>query len=182
MIVIAEEWRDIPDWEGLYQASSLGRIRSLPKEVPAAGGATRIRPSRILRPVVNKRTGRRQVTLMHGSCVRRRYAQVHRLVAEAFLGHPPSNKHQCAHIDGDKNNNIVSNLRWATPVENNADKLRHGTHQWGERIGTSKLTSAQVRLMRSVKDQFSSKEIGAIFGIAPSHAWKILRGDIWTYA
>lgn len=51
---------------------------------------------------------------------------VHRLVAEAFLGPRPTKRHQVAHWDGDPGNNKLSNLRWATPVENFGDRLRHG--------------------------------------------------------
>jgi hypothetical protein len=57
---------------------------------------------------------------------RRRTAHLHRLVCEAYHGPAPSPIHHAAHWDGDKENNSASNLRWATPQENEADKVRHG--------------------------------------------------------
>ncbi|AXV72811.1 hypothetical protein CJO75_01120 [Ralstonia solanacearum] len=52
---------------------------------------------------------------------------IHRLVALTFLGPPPSRQHEVAHNDGNRANNIVTNLRWATHAENVADTFRHGT-------------------------------------------------------
>jgi hypothetical protein len=56
-------------------------------------------------------------------------AYAHRLVCEAWHGPQPSPTHQVAHGDGTKLNNHHSNLRWATPVENEADKIIHGTRR-----------------------------------------------------
>jgi hypothetical protein len=64
--------------------------------------------------------------------LRGRGRYVHRLMLEAFVGPCPTG-HQAAHCDGDRHNNVLTNLRWATRKENEADKLRHGTHQYGAR-------------------------------------------------
>ena len=72
----------------------------------------------------------------------------HVLVAEAFLGKRPTPDHDVAHNDGDRKNNDVGNLRWATPVENMADQVRHGTRIWGERHYGSKITNEQADQIR----------------------------------
>lgn len=89
----------------------------------------------------------RQITMHHQS---KHY--VHRLVAAAFIPNP-ENKPDVAHWDGDGTNNAAHNLRWATEVENMADKKRHGTHIKGERHGNAKLTDAQVRDIRKMRDE-----------------------------
>jgi hypothetical protein len=71
----------------------------------------------------------------------------HRLVAEAFHGPAPEGM-ECRHLDGTRDNNRPSNLAWGTPVENAADRRRHGTNISGERHGAAKLTAADVAEIR----------------------------------
>jgi hypothetical protein len=68
----------------------------------------------------------------------------HRLVLEAFMGQCP-NGMECAHNDGNKQNNKLKNLRWDTPSNNHGDKLKHGTWQGGENNGSAKLTWSAVK-------------------------------------
>lgn len=115
-------WRPIPGWHGFYEASDTGLIRSLPRTVRHSIGGTRHVQERILKPSQNQK-GYRIVVLARDG---KRYAYpVHRLVAETFLGPLPEGWHTC-HIDGDNQNNHVTNLRYATPSENNRDVVRHG--------------------------------------------------------
>ncbi len=72
----------------------------------------------------------------------------HRLVALTWLGQPPSEQHEVAHNDGVRTNNHVSNLRWATPAENQADRKIHGTYVDGDRAYSAKLTDDQVIRLR----------------------------------
>ncbi len=92
----------------------------------------------------------------------------------AFIGAPPTELHEVAHHDGDPSNNAVTNLRWATRAENHADKLRHGTHNRGERHPLSKVTDAQVAAMRA--STRSAKHLAAEHGICPAHAWALKNG------
>lgn len=109
----AEVWKDIPGWEGLYQASNLGRIRSLDRRRTVKG--TRACKGRVLSPN-DLGNGYFGVHLYrYGSP--RRVTTVHRLVAEAFLPTDPE-RGEVNHIDGDKSNNRLSNLEWVTRVEN----------------------------------------------------------------
>lgn len=109
-----EQWRAVASIGGWYAASSLGRVMSL-------------HPGRIgqVLSTWTDKDGYEHATLTING--RSKRIAVHRLVALAFLGAPPTNKHQVAHNDGRPSNNCARNLRWATPKENQADRLLHGT-------------------------------------------------------
>lgn len=98
---------------------------------------------------------------------------VHRLIAQAFLPNP-DNKPQVAHWDGDKSNNSLTNLRWATRKENHADRDRH--NQWGW-----KLTAADVREIRRllVTSDLYQYEIASRFGITQPAVSQIALGKAW---
>lgn len=117
-----EQWRPIPGYEGRYEASDQGRIRSLPRTVvsrnggryPVRGGVLRLRVGSggYLTTMVGRGTPQ----------------LVHRLVAAAFLGTPPDGQEVC-HRDGDRANPMVSNLAYGTPSRNMLDAVEHGTHR-----------------------------------------------------
>jgi hypothetical protein len=119
-----EQWRNLPGYEGIYQASDLGRIRSLDRVVMCPGGPPRSLRGRVLRPSVRP-DERHVVSLwMDGKAQTR---SVHSLVALAFLGPCPEGL-ECCHFDGDPSNNRAANLRWDTRVGNMADMARHGNN------------------------------------------------------
>lgn len=68
----------------------------------------------------------------------------HRLVAFAFLGEPPTDRHEVAHEDGTRTNNHWRNLSWKLPVDNQADRKRHGTYTVGEACPSAKLSDSQA--------------------------------------
>ena len=111
-----EIWKDIEGFEGLYQISNYGRVKSMPRVVCYSGGNksySKNEPT-IKEPVINNR-GYLCVCLWK-NCKSRQF-KIHRLVASAFIPNP-ENKPQVDHIDGNKQNNFVGNLRWATSSEN----------------------------------------------------------------
>lgn len=99
---------------------------------------------------------------------------VHRLVLMAFVGPPPTHRHQCAHGDGDPANNAVENLRWATCAENHADKLGHGTHNRGEAHPLCTVSTETVRRIR--ESTVDSKDLARQLGISYSHVRSIKTG------
>lgn len=108
-IYTLEFWRDIKDFEGLYQVSNTGQVRSLPR-MGTKGGLLKLIPDK---------GGYLTVLLSKGNKQKR--FRVHRLVAEAFL----SNEEELPevdHISGDKTDNRVANLQWISHVENNRKK------------------------------------------------------------
>lgn len=115
-----EEWRPVVGYEGAYEVSNLGRVRSLPRVVMrGANGPLPVR-GRILKQVRSQEVYR-QVGI--GGRPRR----VHHLVAEAFIGPRPPGLEIC-HNNGDGADNRASNLRYDTKSANELDRVRHGTH------------------------------------------------------
>lgn len=101
-----EIWKDVKDYEGLYQVSNLGRVYTFKR-------------NKLMTPV-KCRKGYLRIKLRVNNCAKS--VAVHRLVAQAFIPNP-ENKPQVNHIDEDKTNNVVSNLEWVTNKEN----CNHGT-------------------------------------------------------
>lgn len=114
-----EFWVDIEGYEGYYQASNMGRIKSFGRTV-IFGDRTRHTKDRILKP--SKRLDGYMVInlLLDG---KREVFNVHRLIASIFIPNP-ENKCDVDHKDGDKSNNKVENLRWTTRKEN-LDNRKH---------------------------------------------------------
>lgn len=106
-----EIWKDIKGFEGAYQVSNLGRVRSLDRK---NSRGQKIR-GKVLQEQNNTK-GYLYISLYKGSRDKRENRYIHRLVAEAFI--PPFNGETVNHKDGDKNNNVISNLEWATQSEN----------------------------------------------------------------
>ena len=113
-----EIWKPVVGFEGLYEVSSLGRIKSLSKYTYSKG-YPQLRKEKILSPC---KTGKYRNYLTVKLNDRHNY-KVHRLVAEAFIPNP-ENKPQINHIDGNTGNNIVTNLEWCTNDENQKHAAR----------------------------------------------------------
>lgn len=108
-----EQWKTIKGYEGKYEVSNKGRVRSLNWN---RSGQIKVLP---LNP--NSRTGYIQIGLYQPETKRSICKYIHRLVAEAFLPNP-NNLEQVDHIDGNKAHNSVSNLRWCSRKFNNSRK------------------------------------------------------------
>jgi hypothetical protein len=107
---------------------------------------------------------------------------VHRLVAYAFIGPPPSPEYDVLHYDGDKTNNALVNLRWATPKENSADQVRHGTTIRGEKSPHSKLTDKDVQIIRYLYDAgYTVKDISVMYPVAYEIVWAVAKRRKWTH-
>lgn len=109
-----EIWKDIIGYEGLYQISNLGRVKSLEKTINMIDGRKRHQKEKILSPVISK-YGYYVITLWNNKS---KQCKVHRLVMTAFILNP-DNLPQVNHIDENKLNNRVSNLEWVTALQNN---------------------------------------------------------------
>lgn len=110
-----EEWKDIEWYEGIYQVSNKGRVKVLPHLVHR-GFCTCTCPEKILTPR-KKDNGYLFVALFKGSKKSQKQKYIHRLVASAFIENPLSKK-EVDHIDGNRQNNNIENLRWVSRIEN----------------------------------------------------------------
>lgn len=118
-----EQWRPVPGWEGAYEVSDRGRVRSLDRRTRRGAGWMTVR-SRVLKTTLDG-NGRRTVKLHQGDGGVTH--SVYRVVMDAFVGPCPPGMEVC-HGDGDKTNDALSNLRYDTRGNNNRDAVRHGTH------------------------------------------------------
>lgn len=113
--------------------------------------------------------------------VHRVTCRVHRLVLEAFVGQCPEGLEGC-HNDGNPANNQVGNLRWDTHTSNEADKIRHGKTNRGERQGHNRLTSSQVLEIRAMKAAGHSRQVVAKrFGVSHGTIYDIDFRKTWFW-
>lgn len=122
-----EKWLPIPGFEGLYEISDRGSIRTLPRPRRAKGGTTSLLPTRIMRQHRIGRAGGYWATYLTPQSGPRKRVFAHVAVLEAFVNPRPDGQHAC-HNDGDMTNNHVDNLRWDTPSANMIDRVQHGNH------------------------------------------------------
>ncbi|WP_143498380.1 HNH endonuclease [Pseudomonas sp. Irchel s3b5] len=108
--------------------------------------------------------------------------EAHRLVAMAFLGAPAGPGMEVAHGDGRPSNNHHSNLSWKTRIENEDDKIAHGTRPTGSRNGGAKLNDGAVLLIRARRAAgVTLSAIGEEFGIAFQTVSKIVNRKSWSH-
>lgn len=112
---------------------------------------------------------------------RRHKLYVHRLVLEAFVGPCPEGM-QCRHLDGNPANNRVPNLAWGTPLENAADKRRHGRQTCGQSHPGAKLNVEAVRWVREqARIGRPYSEIAASLSVSKSTIGDIVCGKKWRH-
>ena len=168
-----EEWRVIKGWPN-YDVSSLGRIRS---NRPWVRGT---RQSRLLKPWLLNEVY--LAVTLYGDGGAKLKETLHVLVCEAFHGPRPTPAHEAAHWDGLPTNCRSDNLRWATCVENNADKARHGTKLLGSQLQWAVLTEGDVREIRKLAAEGEDdKSIAAKFGVKFITVQQIRINHSWSW-
>jgi hypothetical protein len=163
IIVSKEKWLPIPGFEGIYEASSSGQIRSMSRSQLLAGGPHKSGYNLIHLYLRGKRT----TTTRHA------------VVASAFFGQRPDGMQVC-HKDGVKSNCNIENLMYGTKAENEKHKILHGTVLKGESQPASKLTEDQAReiLMNNADD---NRLLAARYGVTHSNISAIRRGKSWVH-
>src|SRR5690349_13431876 len=165
-----EVWKDVIGYEGRYQVSNNGRVKSLARladPIEGFGGTT------VEIPIPEKIMAQSTVKGYKKVCLNKQGVEksvsVHRLVAIAFIPNP-DNKRTVNHKNGIKKDNWVENLEWNTYSEN----IRHAVNTGlkpttkGEAIGTSKLDEIQVLTIRSLADnrEMLQPDIAKYFGVS----------------
>lgn len=165
-----EVWKDIEGYEGIYQVSNTGRVRSLDR----LNSIGQNRKGKILKEKVHT-NGYHFVTLYKNKT--RREKLIHRIVAETFLENK-GNKRVVNHIDGVKTNNNVSNLEWATHKENSVHAVKTGLMKVGEQHHLSKLSDEEIRYIREnciPRDkEFSQTALAKRFNISQNYISELL--------
>lgn len=170
-----EIWKDIPGYEGKYQASNLGRIKSLKRKVHGVNPYTRKEflrtiPECILRPGSYCKTGHLSVVLGHGTAGK----PVHQLIMLTFVGLPPVGC-EVLHNDGDPQNNKLSNLRYGTRRENILDVYRQGK-RW-RKLSVSEVEEIKFGLWCG----YSLAELATPYGVTVSAISCIKRGRTFKW-
>ena len=173
-----EKWLPVVGYEGLYEISDLGQVKSLARKVKAKTNVIRNVPTKIMRQIVNK-NGYMSVNLSGIGPQWR--VSTHIILARAFLGPRPQG-FEVAHEDGNRTNCRLSNLSYKTPLENMKDKRKHGTHHFGETVNGAVLTEQEIHEIRVFR--FSGKmikHIQQIYGTTQSNITALCQGRSWSY-
>jgi hypothetical protein len=166
----AELWRDIPGYEGAYQVSILGNVRSLTREITQKGRwgkyFTRILKGKNLRPGQYNKSGHVSVVLGRGT----NGMQVHKLVMITFVGERPANA-DIRHLDGNPKNNRLDNLAYGTRTENILDVFEQGK-AWRN------TTKAQAQKVKGLlKEGHACKFISKNTGVSLHAVYHIKNGS-----
>ena len=190
-----EIWKDIKNYEGLYQISNLGKIKSLERKVKNQKG------NRTVKEIILKCSEGKsyvQVTLSKKNNYKTKL--VHRLVAEAFIPNP-NNLSEVNHIDGNKHNNNVNNLEWVSRYDNmqHAKKLglintlKGNKSYWYNKYGiehsrSKKIVQIEKNNKKVIKIWNSLADVKRELGIHQSNICKCCEGKrkttggyIWKY-
>jgi hypothetical protein len=170
--IIGERWKSIINYEGLYEISSFGNIKSLYS-------------TKILKLKKNKKFKYLAINLHKNNICKTFY--IHRLVLETFIGPCPLGM-ECRHLDGNPKNNKLENLCWGTRSENRKDAIKHGTFYFcpgykGSKNPNVKLNNWKVRIIkRLLEDEYLTQiEIAEIFNINPRTISAINKNKLWNY-
>jgi hypothetical protein len=184
-----EVWKTVPSFP-FFEVSDLGRVRSKKRLITHRnkhGQCTRQVGGSVLDGWVNPRTGYTQVTVsdfdQDGRRTRQAPKGLHTLVCEAFHGPKPENKSVVAHRDGDPGNNKPDNLYWATYLENEEDKGRHGRRVKGADHPNTKLTEVEANWIRGHykprSKTYGAQALAQKFGVHRTTIENIVSGRTW---
>lgn len=169
-----EIWKDVVGFEGLYEVSNLGRVKSSAK----INRAHEI----VLKTPANYRTGYLFADLCKAG-QKNKHSSVHRLVATAFLPNP-EDKVQVNHINGDKTDNRLENLEWATRSENQKHSIDTGLRTAkGEKNSQASLNEDGVLAIRELVriGTLTQVQIARAFGISSATICDIKAGRSWSH-
>lgn len=172
-----ENWLPVVGYEGCYEVSDQGRVRSLARYVRVKNGVRRVN-SRILKSQYDG-GGYPMVGLWKD--YKGKSSNIHVLIATAFLGDPPIG-YEVAHLDGDKTNSKLTNLVYTTCKQNHEHKKLHGTYTYGETHSRAKLTETNVKDIDILLGLGASQgQLAKKFGVSQSAISLIKRRINWAH-
>ncbi|MFT8930008.1 MAG: NUMOD4 domain-containing protein [Sporolactobacillus sp.] len=180
---MAEIWKDVIGYEGFYQVSNFGRVKSMDRMAKNKFG---VRNKPVKGKILTLLRNYRGYIYCHFTIDGHgKHVNVHRLVCHTFNGDPPNSDAVVNHIDGNKENNIPENLEWCSNKENTGHAIKTGL--WkniGEEASSNVLTEYQVLDIRNDHTK-SYTELSKMYGVSKAsiadikkfRSWKQLSGD-----
>lgn len=173
----AEEWRAVVGYEGFYEVSDLGRVRSLDRTIQRKGQGPHTIKGRVLSPSPDGGGYLGVMLSVHGKA---RRAVIHRIVLLAFCGMPGEGE-QADHINFDRSDNRLCNLRWIHHSENSRRIDQNGRRPTGESHRSSVLDAEDVRAIRMrCASGERQRTVAESFGISQCHVALIVLRRRWA--
>lgn len=187
----SEVWKDIKGYEGVYQVSNYGNLRSLTRTIDDKNGKIKIIKGKSLKASTTS-YGYKSVVFRNG--LNKENLRVHRLVAQAFIENK-DNKPYVNHLDGNKANNRVDNLEWCTNSENMKHAFGTGLKEpsnpnkngltQGSKHHKSKLTEKDVIFIGSNSKAnggfMKNTELAEKFGVTKVTIGYVVNNKIWKH-
>jgi DNA-binding transcriptional regulator YiaG len=180
-VIHDEIWKSIKEYDGIYEVSNYGRIKRKAKRSFCKEWARTHKPcDTLLSPTIIASYCKVFLSKKNS----RKYVAVHRLVAESFIANP--NNHPVVnHKDGDKLNNVSTNLEWITQSDNAKHSNQTGltTILRGSQIGNSKLSEQDIKDIREIwsKGRVSQYKLAELFGMSQCHISDIVNHKRWAH-
>ena len=173
-VELEEIWKSIKGYEGLYEISNFGRVKSMPK--------LRMKKEKIMKP--SNRGGYLRISLSKDGISKSFY--IHRLVAESFIPNLDGKK-EVNHIDGNKKNNNASNLEWSTRSENMKHAFKTGLSKPKDNAISRAVIKVNLNTGEEIQIYKSIKDASVDMGLTPQSIFKALKrgrasgGYKWEY-
>ena len=165
-----EQWKPVVGYEGLYEVSSFGSVRSLPRS------GTRQPKPYLLTPWLHGKDKYKYLCVNLSRNNKPKTRPVHQLVLEAFIG-PCPKRYEAGHGNGVYTDNCLSNLSWITKKDNAADRTKHGTQLIGQKHHQAKLTNEQALAIFS--SDLPTKVLADQYRVCKATVRNIRRGSHW---
>lgn len=176
-----ERWKSVNGYEGLYEISNFGNVKSLKRTVVDCRGFNKTISEKVLKHRRHNH-GYRYITLCRPGDYHNKL--VHRLIAEHFIENP-QNKPHINHINGNKADNRLENLEWCTQSENNQHAVDTGLiSRTGEKNGRAKLTPEAVKYIKEKYQwhgYWNQERLADKFGVTATTIGGVVLGKTWTH-
>lgn len=173
-----EIWKDVKGYEGIYEVSNLGNVKSKDRLIVTSKNIVAKINQRILKKKVTKKGYERLTLSVSG---KHKDVGVHRLVAQAFIQNP-ENKKEVNHIDGNKQNNQISNLEWCTRNENEKHAFKIGLKSLkGEKHTLARFTESEVLQIREMRGIKTGKQVAKEYGVTDGAIYRIWNRKTWNH-
>ena len=175
-----EIWKDIKEYKGRYQISTLGKVKSVTRNISDSIDRNYLLTGRILK---TSNDGHNYRCICLDNKKNRKTYKIHRLVAQAFIDNPEKKK-EVNHKNGIKNDNRVINLEWCSRSENIQHAMQIGLkNDKGENNSKAKLTEREAVMIKLIykTNLYSTRKLGKIFNISSSIIWGIINSKRWKH-